>query len=62
MTYEQAEEGLFRETRENGDRSARKGEGYGVRVGVLRGLVGAFSCVWSDFSAVSGIGAGDSGR
>ena len=28
MTYEQAEEGLFRETRENGDRSARKGEGY----------------------------------
>ena len=32
MTYEQAEEGVFRETHENGGRSARKGEGYRRKV------------------------------
>ena len=36
--------------------------GIGVRVEVLRGLVGAFSCVWRDFSEGSGIVVGESGR
>lgn len=39
-----------------------RARGIGVRVGMLRGLVGAFSCVWCDFSAVSGIEVGGSGR
>lgn len=39
-----------------------RARGIGVRVWMLRGLVGAFSCVWCDFSAVSGIEVGGSGR